>query len=123
MTLVGLSWLSEGDNPVGSATKSRVVLPAGKAPPNLGTIRLVNGAATFVAAPGAAVTAGGKPVTSLALAPDTSGKPTVLAHGSLSFYLIKRGDRLGIRMKDSEAEALKEFKGVSSFPVNPLWRL
>ena len=123
LSLVGLSWLSEGDNPVGSAPKSRVLLPSGKAPANLGTIRLENGAVTFVASPGATVTAGGKPVTSLALAPDTSGKPTVLSHGSLSFYLIKRGARLGVRVKDSEAAALKEYKGIPTFPVNPLWRL
>ena len=123
LSLVGLSWLSEGDNPVGSAPKSRVLLPSGKAPANLGTIRLENGVATFAAAPGAVVTAGGKPVTSLALAPDTSGKPTVLSHGSLSFYLIKRGARLGVRVKDGEAAALKEYKGIPTFPVNPLWRL
>jgi hypothetical protein len=123
LTLVGLSWLEEGDNPVGSAPKSRVLLPAGKAPANLGSIRLEKGAATFVVAPGAVVTAAGKPVTSLALAPDTSGAPTVLTHGSLSFYLIKRGARLGVRVKDKEAATLKEFKGVPTFAVNPLWRL
>lgn len=123
MTLVGLSWLEEGDNTVGSAPKSRVLLPEGKAPANLGAIRLGKGAATFVAAPGASVTAGGRPVTSLALAPDASGSPTVLAHGSLTFYLIKRGARLGVRVKDKEAAALREFKGVPTFPVNPLWLL
>jgi uncharacterized protein (DUF1684 family) len=123
LTLVGLSWLELGDNPVGSAPKSRVLLSSGKAPANLGTIRLQNGAATFVAASGAAVTSDGKPVASLAMKPDTSGTPTVLAHGSLSFYLIKRGARLGVRVKDKEAKTLKEFKGVPNFAVNPLWRL
>lgn len=123
LTLVGLSWLTEGDNPVGSAPKSRIFLPSGKAPANLGTIRLENGAATFVAASGAAVTSDGKPVTSLAMKPDTSGTPTVLTHGSLSLYLIKRGARLGVRVKDKEAAKLKEFKGVPTFAVNPLWRL
>ncbi len=47
----------------------------------------------------------------------------MLAHGSLSFYLIKRGARLGVRVKDREASTLKEFKGVPTFAVNPLWRL
>ena len=123
LTLVGLSWLEEGDNSVGSAPKSRVPLPKGKAPGTLGTIRLEKGAATFTAAPGAAVTEGGRPVTSIALKPDSSGEATRLSHGPLTFFLIKRGAKWGVRVRDREAETLKNFKGVESFPVDPAWRL
>ncbi len=122
LSLVGLSWLEEGDNAVGSASKSRVLLPKGKAPAKLGTIRLENGVATFTAAPGATVTEGGKPVTTLALKPDSSGSAPILSHGSLSFFVIKRGARFGVRVRDKDAAALKSFKGVESFPVDPTWR-
>jgi hypothetical protein len=122
-SLVGLSWLEEGDNAVGSAPKSRVLLPKGKAPEKLGTIRLSKDVATFTAAQGAAVTEGGKPVTTLVLKPDTSGSAPILSHSSLSFFVIKRGARFAVRVRDKDAAALKAFAGVESYPVDPSWRL
>lgn len=123
LSLVGFSWLEEGDNTVGSAPKSHVLLPKGKAPARLGTLRLAGGVASFTAAPGAAVTEGGKPVTTLVLKPDTSGSAPILTHGSLSFFVIKRGSRFAVRVRDKDATALRSFKGVESFPVEPAWRL
>ncbi|HUM02108.1 MAG TPA: DUF1684 domain-containing protein, partial [Thermoanaerobaculia bacterium] len=55
--------------------------------------------------------------------PDSSGEATRLSHGSLSFYLIKRGAKWGVRVRDSEAATLKNFKGVENFPVDPAWRI
>ena len=115
LTLVGLGWLKEGDNAIGSDPKSAVVLPAGKAPARLGTLRLAGTgkelSVTFFAEKGVAVTHDGSPVSTLALTADADAKgddgPTLLAHGSLSFFVIRRGDRLGVRVKDSQAAALK----------------
>jgi len=131
LTLVGLGWLKAGDNSIGSDPKSAVVLPAGKAPARLGTLRLVESAGqrqiTFVAGPGAAVTHAGAPVATLALvtdadAPDDAG-PTVLQHGSLSFFAIRRGDRVGIRVKDSAAATLKAFHGLDYYPLDRRWKV
>jgi uncharacterized protein (DUF1684 family) len=122
LRLVGLFWLEEGENSVGSDAKSRVALPKGKAPEKLGVIQFAKGVATFTGTPGAAVTSDGKPVATMALKPDVSGSPTVLAHGTLSFFLIRRGARVGVRVLDAEAPALKSFTGIESFPVDPAWR-
>ena len=62
LTVIALSWLEEGDNAVGSAPSNRIVLPPGKAPAKLGTIRLTKGQARLTVAPGVAVTSDGKPV-------------------------------------------------------------
>ena len=125
LTLVGLAWLRDGDNPVGSDPAAAVRLPAGKAPAKLGTIRLAAGGATFVAEPGIAVTHAGAPVTTrLELADDAAQDgPTVLRHGTLSFYVINRSGRLGVRIKDSEAAALRNFKGLDYYPADPKWRV
>ena len=135
LTLVGLSWLKEGANSVGSDPKSAVVLPAGKAPAKLGTLRATSGAAggpdgadsqatlTFIAEPGAGVTNGANPVSTLALVDDSKGEPTVLEAGPVSFFAIRRGDRLGVRVKDREAETLKSFRGLDYFPLDRKWRL
>ena len=47
----------------------------------------------------------------------------MLVHGSLSFFAIRRGDRLGVRVKDSEAATLKAFHGLDYFPLEPKWKL
>jgi len=123
LSVVGLSWLEEGDNSVGSAPSARVALFSGRTPARLGTIRLARGSASFTAAPGVSVTHGGKPVRTIALASDADGDPTILRHGTVSFYAIRRGDRLGIRVKDSAAPARREFQGIDGYAIDPKWRV
>jgi hypothetical protein len=124
LTLVGLSWLREGDNSVGTDAKSIVALPEGKGAANEGTIRLSKGTATFVPAQGSTTTLDGKPVTSpVEMKPDTSGAPTLLQSGPVRFYIIERGGKLGVRIKDSESEARKTFTGIDSYPIDPKWRV
>lgn len=122
LTLVGLFWLEPGDNTVGSEPGSRVVLP-GKAPPRLGSIHLKGGAATLSVLPGVAATHDGKPVTRLALRSDAEDEPTLVQYGSLSLYLIRRGERLGVRVKDAESRTRREFRGIETYPVDPKWRI
>lgn len=122
LTLVGLAWLQPGDNRVGSDPRSRVVLPA-SAPPRVGVIRLEGERATFVAEPGAMVISNGVPVSTLVLRSDADGEPTLLQHGSIRFFLIRRSDRLAVRIKDSEAPALKKFPGLEYYPADPKWRV
>ena len=43
--------------------------------------------------------------------------------GRVRLLLIKRGDRYGIRMKDPESEARREFKGIESFPADESYRV
>jgi uncharacterized protein (DUF1684 family) len=124
LTLIGLAWLREGDNAVGSHPESAVRLPAGKAPERLGTLRLSGGKVVFAVAPGERVLAGGTPVTTLELASDAAADgPTVLEHGSLRLNVIDRSGKLGVRIKDSEARALKEFRGLEYYPADPKWRV
>ena len=123
LTVVGLSWLKEGDNSVGADPSNPVVLPAGKSPAVLGRIRVAAGKAHLDVAAGVDVTHDGSKVRSLDLASDESGKPTVLHHGTLSFYLIRRGEKLGVRVKDSASPARKAFRGIGSFPVAAAWRV
>jgi uncharacterized protein (DUF1684 family) len=57
------------------------------------------------------------------MAPDASGAPTEVELGSLLFYVIKRGEQTGIRLKDRKHPDLETFSGVRRFEVNPDWRL
>ncbi len=124
LTLVGLYWLKPGENRFGSDPGNPVILPRAKSPAVAGVLIREGDAVTVRAEPGSNVTADGKPVTgSLALKKDADGKPTVLGLGSLSFYVIKRGDRVGVRIKDKESPERAAFHGVDTFPPDPRWRV
>ncbi len=53
---------------------------------------------------------------------DAQGDATVLRRGSVRFYLIQRGERVGVRVKDSRNPALLAFHGIDSYPVDLKWR-
>ena len=108
LTLVGLFWLNPGDNTIGSDPASNFVLPKNSAPPHVGTLRLEGGKIVFKPADHSA------PKT---LSYDDE-KPDTIHAGSVSFFIIKRGDRFAVRAKDSESPTLKRFAGMHFFPVN-----
>jgi uncharacterized protein (DUF1684 family) len=60
LTVVGLTWLKEGPNRVGSNSNSDVRLPK-SAPASVGTLTLKSGKVRFTPAPGVAVTMNGAP--------------------------------------------------------------
>ena len=124
LTLVGLGWLKEGTNSAGSDGKADVVFPEG-APKNLGTFTRSGRKVTFQPAAGVSVTRDGKPFTGGPVQSDEEGrsKPEVLQVGRLRFQLIDRGERIGVRIKDPEARARKEFKGIPTFAPSAKWRI
>jgi uncharacterized protein (DUF1684 family) len=51
------------------------------------------------------------------------GGPTILEMGTLSWYVIRRGDRLLIRLRDSESTVRKSFAGLERFAIDERWRI
>jgi uncharacterized protein len=123
LSLVGLFWLEEGENRFGTDPGNKVILPEGRGPAVAGTLVRKGDTVHLQAAPGAGVQIDDRPVTEADLATDESGKPTVVHLGPLSFFVIKRGDRLGVRMRDPQGPALASFQGLDAYPVRPDWRV
>ena len=121
LSLIGLDWLSEGRNSIGSAKDNDIVLLKG--PPKLGVVTLKNGKASIAIDPTSGATVDGKVIGEAELANDASGKPSIVAAGTVSFFVIQRNDRIGLRIKDAEAEALKQFLGIDFFEIDPSWRV
>jgi len=124
LTLVGLYWLKPGENRFGSDPGNPVILPKGKAPGVAGVLVRDGEAVLLRPEPDVAITADGKPANpGMPLETDAKGKPTMLELGSLKFYVIQRGDRLGVRIKDRESPLLASFKGLDNYPIQPEWRI
>lgn len=122
-TLLGLFWLNQGRNRFGSDPSNDIVLPQDRAPRFAGSIWLGRGTVTLHAKPHVVVTSNSKRVRRLVLRTDAGLKPTVLKLGSLTLFVIKRGERLGLRLKDKKNPARSHFAGLDYFPVDMKWRL
>ncbi|MFP5262036.1 MAG: DUF1684 domain-containing protein [Blastocatellia bacterium] len=123
LSLVGLYWLGPGKNRFGGDASNEIALPKDKAPAQAGTLWLDGGQVRLEVNPGVVVTNEGEAVTSLALKSDAEGKPTRLTLGTLTFYVIKRGERLGLRVKDKQSPARFHFPGIKTYPLDPKWRI
>ena len=122
LTLVGLFWLDEGPNRVGSAPGADVALAPGSAPAAVGTITFRDTIATFTPAPGADVRINGKPAATQALRPQP-GQYDVLTTGSVTMFVVKRGGRYGVRVRDRNSPQRREFAGLRWFPVREEYRV
>ena len=127
LTLVGLHELRPGPNVVGSGPGADVTLPP-DGPVRVGRIDVgPEGELVFTADPGTEVRLWDdpttEPVSTVALATDAGGQPTVLRTGTLAMHVIDRGGRLFLRVKDTRAAALRTFAGIERFPVDPRWRV
>jgi uncharacterized protein len=123
LTLAGLHWLKEGSNRFGAAVDNDIVLPPGSAPDHAGVFEFHAGKVRVRANPGAGVTLHGEAVGAIDLEPDLPGPPDILAVRDLSLFVIQRGDRYAIRVKDKESRTRREFRGLEYFPIDPAYRV
>ena len=123
LTLIGRDWLNPGENTLGSAPGSTVLLPDWAAPAKAGLFLVEGSTVRFKPLPGSGLLLNGKPAVEAVLKSDATGKADVLQAGRVSFYLIQRGAKVGVRVKDPEAPTRKAFHGVPRYPVDAAWRV
>ncbi len=121
LSLIGLEWLKDGANKLGSAKDNTI--EHSRRPAQLGTITLDHGKATIVLAADSGATIDGQKKSAGPLLDDTNEKATVVAAGTVMFYVVQRGDRWALRIKDSESPTRKQFVGIDNFDIDPGWRV
>jgi uncharacterized protein (DUF1684 family) len=72
---------------------------------------------------GVKVLLNGNPVKEIMMIDDQKKDMTVFEYGTIRWNLIIRGDKYGIRFRDTESPLVKNFKGIERFPVNEDWKL
>ena len=122
LNIVGLYWLEEGKNSFGSSEENDILFPE-VSPPIIGNIILEDSMVVFKSADKVNVTIDDKVVTEAILREDLTGESTILELGSLRWFIIKRDDRYGIRLRDLASPLVKEFDGIERFPVNKDWKI
>jgi hypothetical protein len=117
LALVGLHWLTDGSHDVGSDPGNPIHLSGRGVPPRAGSLEIARGHAIY------RPKTDSRAAAEVPLTDDLGGSPTIIELGSLRFHLVRRGERLGLRVRDTEAPILKAFPGVPRFPIDPAWRV
>ena len=116
LSLAGLYWLEEGENSFGSDPSNDIVFPE-KAEAFCGSVVLDSGSVGLRVADGVAVSLNDSLVKDVELRDDHSGNTTYLQQGDLAWYIIKRGERYGIRLRDHKHPRIDELDHIPSYPI------
>jgi uncharacterized protein (DUF1684 family) len=127
LALAGLEWLEPGDNSFGSAKDNKIHLPS-SGPAHMGVLHL-EGETITLKPPAGGFPAGflvaGKPVQAQALHtdPDHDKNSPHLTIGTLNMYVIHRGERFALRIKDAKSAGLTGFHGLKWYAPNEAYRV
>jgi len=132
LTLCGLFWLKEGKNVAGNDNENDVIVP--KCEKHIANIIVTNREQVSLEP----LHGSNKLFTvesdkkkevleTVELQHDDDSKRSStlvqVDDGTVTFFIIKRGNRVAVRVKDKLNEARVRFKGIDHFPVNPQARL
>lgn len=108
LNLAGLFWLKEGKNTIGASAKNDFEFPKEHANPFLGQVILRKGVVLYLPN-------GEKKAREIFPA---GGKTVIESHQSLRWFIIKRGDKFAIRLRDLEGEYLRAFTKIAYYPIS-----
>ena len=119
LTVSALYFLPEGESSFGSSPRNDLVLPD-PFPTEAGVLER-RGRTVSVRAVGDPLTVDGEPVAAAQLYP-AEGRVT-LTMGPVSFWVHESGERLAIRVRDTEAAIRRNFTHLDWYPVDESFRV
>jgi uncharacterized protein (DUF1684 family) len=121
LTVIGLHWLRPGANSLGRARGNDIVLPSRALAPHAGRLVVDGQSVRLEPESGSGITVDGHAAVALELAPTAEGDGAELRSGSLRFFVIQRGGRFALRVRDAESRERRAFRGLDYFPIDPSW--
>lgn len=123
LTIAGLFWLNEGENTFGTAPDNKIKLPPGSAPAHAGTFVLEKNRVRVVSSKEAELKVRGQDIKEMVIKGDDSGRPDIVELKDLRMWVIKRGDRYAIRLRDLSSRAYKDYTGLEYFPPSKKFKI
>jgi uncharacterized protein (DUF1684 family) len=124
LTVSGLFWLDEGENTFGSGKENKIVFPDGKADAKIGSLILIKDEVRLNILPNIEVKRNDTLFSSgIIFNNDLEEQSVILSHKNLRWFIIKRGNRYGVRLRDLESDARKNFTHIECFPVIEKWKV
>jgi uncharacterized protein len=123
LNLAGLFWLKEGVNTFGSDKANDLVFPEGKIAAKAGFFLVKNGVVQMNVMADVKVMKNSRIVNEEIIFHPDSTKNATLTQGSLQWFVIKRDDQVGIRLRDLQSRGVEEFSGIERYDVDSKWRV
>lgn len=123
LNLAGLYWLEQGANTFGSGESNNIVFPKDKISDQAGYFLAKGNTVSIYVNKGVTITSNGKQLTEQIIFNADSNRSDVLESGSLKWNIIQRDTKIGIRLRDLDSEAVKNFTGVDRYPIDPAYRI
>ena len=119
LTVSALFFLREGDTSFGSSQRNDFVVP--HIPAEAGVFALRDGRVTVRAPANGRLTVDGEAVETARLYPAETR--AIVTLGPVSLWVHRSGERLAIRVRDTDAEIRKNFTRLDWFPVDEAYRV
>jgi uncharacterized protein (DUF1684 family) len=120
VNLAGLFWLEEGVNSFGSDPSNDIIFPEGF-PGFGGQFILEDSMVMLNADPAAGIMVNGERVTGIPLNSDEQANTTNMEQGEFRWFIVKRGEQFGIRLRDLGHPRLAELDHIPSYPFKKEW--
>lgn len=123
LSFIGSGIVPAGRSRVGAAADNDIVLPQG--PAQLGVLELDDaGHITLISATTGEGRIGGEPFARIELKTQLDeGGPTRVDFGTAWFYVVRTGDLIGWRLRDTQAPLRRDFSGIPHYPASEAWRI
>ena len=119
VNLAGLFWLDEGTSSVGAAGTNDKVFPRG--PEEIGVMMRSGDNVTFIPSGEINIKVDGEPVRETVRIFGENREGELLTVDSLGFFIIQRGERIGIRLRDYIHPRLDELQHIDRYPPDQDW--
>jgi uncharacterized protein len=116
LPLAGLFWLKPGENTFGTGNDNAIVLRSGAE--HAGVFVRQDKTVTVKLRSGVEAKIGGKIASESKLDADVTNHPTMIELGALRMFVIERGERIGIRVRDLNSPAIRNYAGPVFFPLD-----
>ena len=123
LNLAGLFWLREGANSFGSDSSNDIIFPPSSIARLAGTFFRSGDSVRLIADPEADITLGNLRVQDTVIFNEGKAIAPLLAHGTLRWNIIKREDKIGIRLRDLNSKLVHSFPGIEHFPIAENWKV
>ncbi len=120
-SLIGLFPLVPGVNSLGGKSPASIIIPGLQQA--VEAVFLLEGNAVILGDDAKSVVLNRSAPQARALCTDHDGEPDILGIGSVQIMVIQRGEKFFLRAWDVQSTAVKEFKGLNYYPIDPAWQI
>ncbi len=121
LNLAGLFWLEEGENTFGTDESNDLVFPSGES--FMGKFIRNGDDVSVELADDVEILIDSQIVKKTTVGKDADSVTNIFDYGSLRWFVIKRTEKMGIRLRDLNSEMVKNFTGIDRYPVNEDWKI